>query len=409
MSPQLKEENMKAYTKAYIPYKGYYSTPFSRWQGSMQYDNAVELGARTARRWFIEKKIDPAVLDYMYFGSTVAQKHWFVAHNYSSAILTDDTKFLPALFVNQACATSTTILNLLAKDMELGVYEVGYALMADRCSNGPHTIWPDPLGPGGMPEREDWNMDNFAGTPRHHAFMAETAENVAKEVGITKEECDAVVLRHYEQYQTALADDRAFQKRYMFAPEVTVTKKQKKLVELDEGVTPTTAEGLARLRPQYPGGVLSYGAQTFPADGNAGIIVTTKEKAKELSADPKIEVQIVSYGFARVKPKFMPAAPIPAAEMALANAGLKITEIKAIKTHNPFAVNDLAFAKKFGIDVMNMNNYGSSLIYGHPQGPTGARAVIEMIEELALLGGGYGLFTGCSAGDTAAALVLKVG
>jgi acetyl-CoA acetyltransferase family protein len=400
---------MKAYTKAYIPYKGYYSTPFSRWQGSMQNDNAVELAASTSRRWFLEKKIDPAVLDYMYFGSTVAQNHWFVAHNYAASILTDDKKFLPALFVNQACATSTTVLNLLAKDLELGVYDVGYGLMTDRCSNGPHTVWPDPLGPGGHVEREDWNMDNFSGTPRHRAAMAQTAENVASEIGITKEESDAVVLRRFEQYQEALANDRAFQKRYMFAPEVTVTKKKKKLMEEDEGWTPTTAEGLAKLKPQFPGGTLSYGAQTFPADGNCGIIVTTRDKAKELSADPKTEIQIVSYGFARVKPMFMPAAPIPAAQMALANAGLTIADIKAVKTHNPFATNDLAFAKKMGYDVMKMNNNGSSLIYGHPQGPTVGRAVIEMIEELVMLGGGYGLFTGCSAGDTAASLIIKVG
>jgi acetyl-CoA acetyltransferase family protein len=400
---------MKAYTKAYIPYKGYYSTPFSRWQGSMQNDNAVELGANTSRRWFLEKKIDPAVLDYMYFGSTVAQNHWFVAHNYAASILTDDKKYLPALFVNQACATSTTVLNLLAKDLELGVYDVGYGLMADRCSNGPHTVWPDPLGPGGQPDREDWNMDNFSGTPRHRAAMAQTAENVATEFGLTKEESDAVVLRRFEQYQEALANDRAFQKRYMFAPEVAVTKKKKKLMEEDEGWTPTTAEGLAKLKPQFPNGTLSYGAQTFPADGNCGIIVTTRDKAKELSADPKTEIQIVSYGFARVKPMFMPAAPIPAAQMALANAGLTIADIKAVKTHNPFATNDVAFAKKMGYDVMKMNNYGSSLIYGHPQGPTVGRAVIEMIEELTMLGGGYGLFTGCSAGDTAASLILKVG
>ncbi len=400
---------MNKYTKAYIPYKGYYTTPFSRWQGSMQYDNAVILGANTARRWFLSRKIDPAILDYMYFGSTVAQKHWFVSHNYAAAILTDDKKYLPALFVNQACATSTTILNLLAKDMELGVYETGYGLMADRCSNGPHTIWPDPLGPGGQPEREDWNMDNFAGTPRHKAFMAQTGENVAKEIGITKAECDATVLRRYQQYQEALADNKAFQKRYMFAPEVTVSKKKTKLVEDDEGWTPSTAEGLAKLKPQFPDGVLSYGAQTFPADGNCGIIVATRNKAKELSADAKTEIQIISYGYARVKPMFMPAAPIPAAQMALANAGLTIKDIKSVKTHNPFAVNDIAFSKKMDYDLMKMNNYGSSLIYGHPQAPTVGRAVIEMIEELVILGGGYGLFTGCSAGDTAASLILKVG
>jgi acetyl-CoA acetyltransferase family protein len=401
---------MVAYTKAYIPYGGYYSTPFCRWQGSMQNDNAVSLGATTARRWFVEKrKLDPTMIDYLYFGATVAQNHWFCAHNWAGAILTDDKKFVPGLFVNQACSTSTTILNLAAKDIELGVYQVAYGLMTDRCSNGPHTIWPDPLGPGGQPDREDWNMDNFGGSPRHRAAMVETAENVAKEMGITKEECDALVLRRYAQFMEGRAKDRAFQKRYMFPPEVAVNKKKTELVEEDEGWTPTTAEGLAKLKPVRPNGCLSYGAQTFPADGNCGIIVTTRERAKQLSTDPKIEIQILSYGFARVKPMFMPAAPIPAAEMALAAAGLKIREIKAVKTHNPFAVNDIAFAKKTGYDPMKMNNYGSSLIYGHPQGPTAGRAIMEMTEELVLLGGGYGLFTGCAAGDTAAALILKIG
>jgi len=401
---------MKSYTKAYIPYGGYFSSPFSRWQGSMQNDNAVSLAANTARRWFLEKKkLDPTIIDYMYFGCTVAQNHWFIAHNWAAAILTDDKKYVPALFVNQACSTSTTVMNLAAKDLELGVYEVGFCLMADRCSNGPHTIWPDPLGPGGQPDREDWNMDNFGGSPRHRAAMVQTAENVAAEMGIAKEECDAVVLRRFEQYQQALANGRAFQKRYMFPPEVTVNRKKTKLVEEDEGWTPTTAEGLAKLKPVVAGGCLSFGAQTFPADGNCGFIVTTKGKAKELSADPALEIQIISYGYARVKPMFMPAAPIPAAEMALANAGLKIGDIKAVKTHNPFAVNDIAFSRKTGYDLMKMNNNGSSLIYGHPQGPTAGRAIAELIEELAILGGGYGLFTGCAAGDTAGALVVRVG
>jgi acetyl-CoA acetyltransferase family protein len=401
---------MNRYTKAYIPYGGYYSTPFSRWQGSMQYDNATILGATTARRWFLEKRgIDPTIIDYLYFGSTVAQNHWFCAHNWAGAMLTDDKKFVPGLFVNQACSTSTTILNLAAKDIELGAYDVAYGLMTDRCSNGPHTIWPDPLGPGGQPDREDWNMDNFGGTPRHQAAMLETAENVAKEVGITREECDEVVLRRFNQFMDARADDRAFQKRYMFSPEVTVNKKKKKFMEEDEGWFSTTAEGLAKLKPVRLGGCLTYGAQTFPADGNCGIIVTTKDKAKELSTDPKTEIQIISYGFARVKPMFMPSAPAPAAEMALANAGLKIGDVKAVKTHNPFAVNDIAFARRTGYDLMKMNNYGSSLIYGHPQGPTAGRTIIEMVEEMVLLGGGYGLFTGCAAGDTAASLILKVG
>jgi len=80
----------------------------------------------------------------------------------------------------------------------------------------------------------------------------------------------------------------------------------------------------------------------------------------------------------------------------------------AIKSHNPFIVNDIVFARSFGVDVMAMNNYGCSLVWGHPQGPTGLRAIIELIEELVLRGGGLGLFHGCAAGDTAMSVVISV-
>ena len=105
----------------------------------------------------------------------------------------------------------------------------------------------------------------------------------------------------------------------------------------------------------------------------------------------------------------MPEATVPAAERALAQAGRRIGEMAAIKTHNPFAVNDLYFARATGIDWRTINNYGCSLVWGHPQAPMGTRAIIELIEELALRGGGQGLFTGCAASDTAMAVVLEVG
>ncbi len=395
-------------TKAFIPYKGYYSSPFSRWQGTMANENGIVLGANTARNWMLASKLDPTVLDYLYYGITISQLHMFYSHTWAAAMLVDNEKELPALMINQACTTSTTCIHLCAVNVEVGSYETGFALMSDRCSNGAHTIWPNPMGPGGEVISENWMMDNFNADPNAGLKMVQTAENVAKEAGITKEECDTVTLRRYEQYQDALADDRAFQKRYMFPAEVRVSRKKTILVEEDEGVTPTTAEGLAKLRPVEPGGVISFGAQTHPADGNCGFIVTTRDKAKELSKDPSVEIQIVSYGFSRAKRGYMAAAPVPASEMALKDAGLKIGDMKAIKTHNPFIVNDINMAKKMGCDVMNMNNYGSSLVYGHPQAPTAGRLIAELLEELAVLGGGYGLWTGCAAGDTAAAMIFKV-
>jgi len=396
-------------TKAFIPYKGYYSSPFSRWQGIMANENSIKLGATTANRWLTEKNIDPTIFDYMYFGITIAQHHLFYSHTWAAGMLVDGAKDLPALMVNQACTTSATCIHLAAANIEIGTYNTAFALMADRASNGPHTVWPQPLGPGGEVDSENWMMDNFNNDPWAGKKMIQTAENVAKEIGATREECDAVTLRRFEQYQDALANDRAFQKGYMFPPEVRVSKKKTVLVEEDEGVTQTTAEGLARLRPVEPGGVHTFGAQTFPADGNCGLIVTTKDKARELSADPNLNTQIVSYGFSRAKKGYMAAAPVPAAEMALKDAGLKIGDMKAIKTHQPFVINDIYMAKKMGNDVNKMNNYGNSMIYGHPQGPTAGRLIIELIEEIALLGGGYGMWAGCAAGDSAVAIIFKVG
>mgnify|MGYP003600791641 CR=1 FL=1 len=124
--------------------------------------------------------------------------------------------------------------------------------------------------------------------------------------------------------------------------------------------------------------------------------------------DLGIEVEILGFGMARVEAGYMPMAPSPAAFNALKNAGLSISDMVAIKTHNPFAVNDIALARDTGFAWERMNNYGSSIIWGHPQAPTGMRAIIELIEELVLRGGGVGLFTGCAAGDTGYATVLRV-
>jgi acetyl-CoA acetyltransferase len=104
----------------------------------------------------------------------------------------------------------------------------------------------------------------------------------------------------------------------------------------------------------------------------------------------------------------MPEAPVPAARAALDDAGLTFGQLDAVTTHNPFAINDIYFSRQTGYPLDRMNAYGCSLIFGHPQAPTGLRSVTELIEELRLRGGGTGLFTGCAAGDTGAAILIRV-
>jgi acetyl-CoA acetyltransferase len=104
----------------------------------------------------------------------------------------------------------------------------------------------------------------------------------------------------------------------------------------------------------------------------------------------------------------MPQAPVPAALAALDAAGLGVSQVDAVTTDNPFAVNDIWLSRQTGLPLEKMNSRGCSLIFGHPQGPTGLRSVAELIEELRERGGGTGLFTGCAAGDTGAAIVIRV-
>jgi acetyl-CoA acyltransferase len=394
------------FTKSFVPYKGYWSSPFSKWQMSFQNINAIELGAATAKKFLELRGYTPDIFDGCILGMTVGQPYWFHGTPWFCALMGNDKITGPK--ISQACATSTTSIYTAAVGVEAGVYKNVLVATTDRCSNSPHSIWPNSNGAGGQVTAENWMMDNFL-DPYAGQEMVQTAENVAIDFGgITKEESDAMAIRRYEQYLMSLQNDREFQKGYMIPVEVAISKKKKIVVEADEGITPNTKEGLAPLKPVVAGGCITYGAQTHPADGNAGMIVTTQENARELSKDKKVTIQILGYGFARAKKARMAAAVTPAAEMALKNAGIQVKDLAAVKTHNPFTVNDIVIGSLMKIPANIFNNYGSSLIYGHPQGPTGSRLVVELIEELVKIGGGYGLFAGCAAGDTSAALVFKV-
>lgn len=394
-------------SKAYIPYGGYYSSPFARWQGTLSNENAIDLGAATSKRWLAGKGWQADEIDYVILGITIHQHHGFYGGPLAAALI--GAEGTPGVITSQACTTSATSIFQASVGIETGMYANAYCLMTDRCSNGPHTIWPNPKGPGGQVVSENWLMDNFGRDPWAKNAMIETAENVAREAGITKEQCDELTLRRCDQYQDALADDRAFQKRYMFPIEVALSKKKTVTLDADEGIMPTTAEGLARLKPVIPNGVHTFGSQTHPADGHCAVAVMTREKARALSTNPSVEIQVVSYGFSRAPKGYMAKAVVPAAEMALEKAQISLDQIKEIKTHNPFAVNDIYFAQQTGADLDKMNNYGCSLVYGHPQAPTAGRSIIEGIEAVVEAGGGYLLWAGCAAGDTGGALVLKIG
>jgi acetyl-CoA acetyltransferase len=394
---------------AVIPYGAWWSTPFARWQGSLSHLHAVTFAAHVAKRALARRGIEPKAFDHGVLGLTVPQRGSFYGLPWLMGEIGAGQVGGPT--VSQACATGVRALQSAVAEIESGCAHVSLVICADRTSNGPHVVYPVPEGVGGTPEHENWVLDSFERDPYAGQAMIDTAENVARKHGIDTARQHALVLHRYAQYDEALAHDRAFQKRYMDLPfdvPDARLRKTRTVLQGDEGIHETTAEGLARLKPVRPGGSVTYGGQTHPADGNAGMVVTTHERVAEFTREPGIEVSVLAFAQARVAPGYMPEAPVPAAARALERAGVAAGALDAINSHNPFVVNDLVLAGALGIDPRAMNRYGSSLVWGHPQAPTGLRALVELIEELALRGGGVGLFTGCAAGDSAMAAVVRV-
>ncbi len=395
--------------KAEIPYGAYWSTPFARWQGSFANLHSIEFAAHVVKKEMAKRKIDPRQFDYGVLGFSVPQNHSFYGLPWLMGMIGAGQAGGPTLM--QACATGVRTLLAAAQEIEVGMASAALVVNCDRTSNGPHLYYPNPRGPGGTGAAEDWVMGNFTCDPLGGHTMLKTAENVTSKHGISTAEQHEVVLRREEQYRESLKDGAAFLKRFMTLPFDVPSPNFNKTVgtiESDEGVSRSTPEGLAKLKPVTEGGTVTYGGQTHPADGNAALVVTTRDKARELSANPKIAVRLQGFGLARAALAYMPEATVPAARRALDQAGRTFGDMNAIKTHNPFAANDVFFSRQTGVDLKSMNNYGCSLVWGHPQAPMGTRAVIELIEELAQRGGGYGLFTGCAAGDSAMAVVLEV-
>jgi len=396
---------------AHVPYGAYWSTPFARWQGAFQHLHSLQFAAHVARGAMAERGLGIEVLDYVAYGYTVIQPNIFYGAPWFSALI--GAEHLPGPTVNQACATGPRLIATVAGEMALGNADVALVAAGDRLSNGAHVYYPAPGGPGGTGASENWVLDSFNHDPWACNAMVDTAENVARRDGIGTAEQHDLVLHRHAQYQAALADGRAFQRRYMaddFAVPDAGFRKTVAAVQGDQGIQPADPEKMARLKPVREGGSVTFAGQTHPADGNAGMILCADaDRAAELGKPGGPRVQILAVTQAREGKGLMPAAPILATRRALDSTGLTIGHIDAIKSHNPFAVNDISFARAFGIDWRGMNNFGSSLIWGHPQGPTGLRGVIELIEELEMRGGGTGLFQGCAAGDSALAVIVRVG
>ena len=260
------------FSHAFVPANSAWFTPFARWQGPFAEISSVDLAVDAANRVFDERRIDRSAFGMLVLGQSIPQRNSFYAAPTIAAKIGAPGISGPA--IAQACATSAACIAYAAAAVELGEQKPVLVLTTDRTSNGPLLVFPQPSAAGGAPVPEHWVLESFARDPWAGFSMLETAEFVAAEESISRAEMDDLTILRYGQYAAALANDRAVQRRSMVPVEIKRGKKETTTIDSDVGVTATSAEALANLKPVRADGRVTFGSQTHPADGAAGLTIT---------------------------------------------------------------------------------------------------------------------------------------
>ena len=388
--------------RARIPYGTWGSSYFPAWQTSALAEvNIGQFAGEAMNRVLGLRRVRKDALDYLVIGSTIPW-HW----KFWNAPLVASClgHRVPGYHVEQACATGLQAALLGAAEVDGGSHEVVGVLTFDRTSDSPVGVFPERRAYRRTEAISDvW--DNFGFDPATGRAMIATAGMAARKYGIERSQADDITVCRYDQYFRA--KESGFLERVLVPLEVlSVQGRVLGRVDDDVGVRQVTAAGLRAMRELDT--AVTAGTQTHASDGMACLLVCSPDRVQELSPRPEIDIRFVAKAEVRTSPSLMPEAPALAVRRLLHRTGLSLDDLAVIKNHNPFAVNDAIFASMFGHDWRRMNTTGCSLVWGHPQGPTLTRSLIEGLEEAVDLGGGHVLVFGCAAGDVGIAAVLRV-
>jgi len=390
------------FPKARIPYGTWGSSYFPAWQTSAFAEvNIGQFAGEAMNKILGMRKVSKSVLEYLIIGSTIPW-HW----KFWNAPLVASClgHRVPGYHIEQACATGLQAILLAASEIEGGAYNVVGVLTFDRTSDSPVGVFPERRGYRRTEVLADvW--DNFGFDPATGNAMIKTAGLAARKYKIDREEVDDLTFYRYKQYFDT-KDAGWFDNVLVPLEVLNIQGRSLGVIDEDKGIRPVSRLGLREMRELDS--CVTPGSQTHASDGMATLLVTDVNSARELSTRPEIDIQFVGKVEVRTQPSLMPEAPAIAVKKLLNRTGLKMDDMVVVKNHNPFAVNDAIFAKAMNYDWQKMNTTGCSLIWGHPQGPTLTRIVIESLEEAVSLGGGYVLVFGCAAGDVGIAAIFKV-
>lgn len=379
-------------------------TAIGKFGGSLKDVPAADLGAIVIEEAIKRAGIDKTIVDEVVMGNVLqaAQGQNPARQAMIKAGLPVET---PAMTINKVCGSGLRCVSLAAQMIKAGDADVIVAGGMENMSAAPYAI---PKARYGYRMGNGVLVDTMIKDGLWDAFndyhMGITAENVAEQFGVSREDQDALGARSQQKACEAIKSG-AFKDQIV--PVVIHGKKGDTVFDTDEFPREgTTVESLAKLKPAFKkGGTVTAGNASGINDGAAAFVVMSAEKAAELGLKPMAKV--VSYASAGVDPSIMGIGPVPSSRKALEKAGLTADDLSLVEANEAFAAQSVYVVRELGLDMSKVNIHGGAIALGHPIGASGARILVTLLYGLKEVGGKYGLATLCIGGGQGTACIVE--
>ncbi|WMJ76428.1 MULTISPECIES: acetyl-CoA C-acetyltransferase [unclassified Sedimentibacter] len=380
-------------------------TPIGSFGGCFKDVSAVKLGAAAADAALKKANVSPEAVDEVIFGNVLqAGIGQNLARQVSVAIGVPIE--VPSMTINKVCGSGLKTVQLAAQAIALGEADVVLAGGSENMSMAPYII---PKGRWGFRMGDAAIIDSMVADGLTDIFnnyhMGITAENIAEQWNITRNEQDEFAVRSQNRAEKAIKEGKF---KDEIVP-VSIPQRKGDPIVVDTDEFPrfgATLEGLSKLRPAFKkDGTVTAGSSSGINDGAAAVLLMSKEKAEELGVEPL--AVIVSYASAGVDPKIMGYGPVPATKKALSKAGMTIEDIDLVEANEAFAAQSIAVVRDLNLDAEKTNVNGGAIALGHPVGCSGTRILVTLIHEMVKRDAKTGLATLCIGGGQGTALIVK--
>ena len=380
-------------------------TPIGTLGGQFKTLTATDLTIPVMQNLVKRAEINPEIIDEVFWGCNYQRT--YKENNLARVALVKAglPVTVPGITLNRNCTSSMSSIQLRYYQIKAGEADCVMAGGADSMSTAPHMVFGARFGQKyGHMELRDSMWDSLTNLGVGPA-MGITAENVADEYNVTREEMDAYSLRS-QQRAVAAVDSGRFKDEIV--PVTVHGKKGDTVYDTDEyPKRDVTMEKLAKLKPSFKeDGRVTAGNSSGMNDAASGVLLMEEELARKLNVP--VMARIVSSATTGVRPEVMGIGPISSSQKALEKAGLTIDDIDLFEINEAFASQCIACAKTLGIDEEKLNVNGSGISLGHPVGATGSRLVVTLMYELKKRGGRYGLASLCAGGGMGTTVIIEM-